>query len=47
MPQAIVYLDSKHNSKIEKLAEKYNISKHDAIIKIIEEYKENPGKENE
>lgn len=47
MPQAIIYLNEKNNSKVEKIADKHNISKYDAIIRIIEEHKENPNeKEN-
>jgi hypothetical protein len=39
MTQAIIYLDDELNKKIEIISNKFNISKHDAIIKILKEYK--------
>jgi hypothetical protein len=39
MVQAIIYLDDELNKKIEIISDKFNISKHSSIIKILNEYK--------
>ncbi len=40
MPQAIIYLDDLHDDKVNKYSKKWNISKHQTILKMIEDFKE-------
>ena len=37
MPQAIIYLDEKLNKKLENISKELNISKHEVILKILNE----------
>ena len=37
MPQALIYINEELNKKIEEESKKAGISKHDIIIKILEE----------
>jgi hypothetical protein len=40
MPQAIIYMDEKENDNVEKFAKRWQLSKAEAIKKILKEYKE-------
>lgn len=40
MVQTNLFLREEHEEKITKLKEKWNKSKHDTILKIIDEFKE-------
>lgn len=40
MPQIIIYTDVHQNTKVERLAKKWKLSKVDTIRKIIDEYEE-------
>jgi len=37
MPQAIIYLDEKLNKKLESISKELNISKHEVILKLLNE----------
>jgi len=39
MPQVIIYLNYELDEKIKELSKDLDISKHDAILKILEDYK--------
>lgn len=40
MPQMILYMDEKENKKVEKLADKWSLSKSETVKKIIGDFKE-------
>ncbi len=45
MPQALIHLDFEHNKIIDNYSRKWNLSKHDTILKIILDFKEEEDKE--
>jgi len=43
MPQAIIYLGAEEDEMVKKYSEEWNISKHETILRMIREYKEQDG----
>lgn len=40
MPLAQIFFEKEEDNKIDKLSKKWNLSKHDAVKKIVKEFKE-------